>query len=111
MATTIEIKETSVPAIGLGTWQVTGDDCVEAVSDALALGDRHVDTARAYDNEREVGEGLCGLAFARDDIFLTTKVWMDDAGPDLEPRTARREPRRLRLRAQRRGARPDRRAP
>jgi 2,5-diketo-D-gluconate reductase B len=82
MGTTIEIQETSVPAIGLGTWQIMGDDCIEAVRDALALGYRHVDTARAYDNEREVGEGLRASGVARDDVFLTTKVWMDDAAPD-----------------------------
>ncbi len=58
MDTTIEIQGTGVPAVGLGTWQITGPACVEAVSDALALGYRHIDTARAYRNEREVGEGI-----------------------------------------------------
>jgi 2,5-diketo-D-gluconate reductase B len=82
MATTIEIQDTSVPVIGLGTWQMTGDECAEAVRDALALGYRHIDTARAYGNERDVGEGLRAAGVPREDIFLTTKVWLDDAWPD-----------------------------
>ena len=82
MATTIEIQGTSVPAIGLGTWQIMGEDCIAAVRDALAIGYRHIDTARAYDNEREVGEGLRASGVPRDEVFLTTKVWMDDAAPD-----------------------------
>src|SRR5512133_3184744 len=82
MVTTIEIQGTSVPAIGLGTWQIVGDACVEAVHDALAIGYRHIDTARAYDNEREVGEGLRSSGVPRDEVFLTTKIWLDDAAPD-----------------------------
>jgi len=55
MGTTIEIQGVSVPAVGFGTWQITGPACVEAVSDALALGYRHIDTARAM-------WGACGVA-------------------------------------------------
>jgi 2,5-diketo-D-gluconate reductase B len=81
MDATLDIQGTTVPAIGLGTWQITGDACVEAVRDALEIGYRHIDTARAYANEREVGEGLRASGVPREEIFLTTKVWMDDFAP------------------------------
>jgi 2,5-diketo-D-gluconate reductase B len=82
MDTTIEIQGTSVPAVGLGTWQITGSACTEAVRDALELGYRHIDTARAYGNEREVGEGIRASAIPREDIFLVTKVPPSDAAPE-----------------------------
>jgi len=64
-----------IPKLGLGTWQNTGDQCVETVRTALELGYRHVDTAQAYDNETEVGEGITAADVPREDVFLTTKVW------------------------------------
>lgn len=63
-----------VPAIGLGTWRLTGEDCREAVGTALELGYRHLDTAQAYDNERQVGEAIRASDVDREDIFLTTKL-------------------------------------
>ncbi len=75
----------SIPAIGLGTWTLNGDACVGMVSEALSLGYRHVDTAAAYGNEREVGQGLRASGLARDELFVTTKVWWTDLAPgDLE---------------------------
>ena len=68
---------TDIPSLGFGTWQITGRDCVEAVQDALALGYRHIDTARAYENEAEVGEGIASSGVARDEIWLTTKLWRE----------------------------------
>jgi 2,5-diketo-D-gluconate reductase B len=82
MGTTLEIQGTAVPAIGFGTWQITGDTCVEAVRDALELGYRHIDTARAYGNEREVGKGIRDSGVAREEIFLVTKVPPSDAAPE-----------------------------
>lgn len=67
----------TVPALGFGTWQITGDACREGVRDALEAGYRHVDTAQFYDNEREVGRGLADSPVDRDDVFLTTKVWWE----------------------------------
>jgi 2,5-diketo-D-gluconate reductase B len=80
--TTLEVQGTTVPRLGFGTWQIVGPECVTAVRDALEIGYRHVDTARAYDNEREVGAGLVASGVAREEVFLTTKVWMDDAEPE-----------------------------
>jgi 2,5-diketo-D-gluconate reductase B len=72
---TLTVQGTEVPKLGYGTWQVTGRDAEEGVEDALRLGYRHVDTARAYENEDEVGRGLKASGVDRDEIFLTTKIW------------------------------------
>jgi 2,5-diketo-D-gluconate reductase B len=82
MDSTIHVQGVRVPSVGLGTWQLTGRTCVEAVSDALALGYRHIDTARGYGNEREVGEGMRASGVPREEIFLVTKVPPSDAAPD-----------------------------
>jgi 2,5-diketo-D-gluconate reductase B len=78
----IRVQGTEVPALGFGTWQITGDDAREAVRDALEIGYRHIDTAKAYGNEREVGQGLRDSGVAREDIWLTTKVPHTEAAPD-----------------------------
>jgi diketogulonate reductase-like aldo/keto reductase len=71
----VEAGGARIPKLGLGTWQNTGPGCAETVRTALETGYRHVDTAQAYDNEREVGEGIEAAGVAREDVFLTTKVW------------------------------------
>lgn len=74
-----------IPAIGLGTWELRGEQCTEIVATGLELGYRHLDTAQAYGNEREVGEAIRASGVRRDDIFLTTKAWFDRlAAGDLE---------------------------
>jgi diketogulonate reductase-like aldo/keto reductase len=70
----IEVQGTSVPALGLGTWQLTGPTCRETVRDALEMGYRHVDTAQAYGNERQVGLGIEAADIDREDVFLVTKL-------------------------------------
>lgn len=79
---TIEVRGTRVPRLGFGTWQITGPAAEEAVRDALEIGYRQIDTARMYGNEAEVGAGLRGSGVDREDIFLTTKIWMDDFEPE-----------------------------
>lgn len=74
----VEANGAHIPAIGLGTWPMKGAECVRAVSSALGIGYRHIDTAAMYGNEAEVGEGLRASGVARDDVFVTTKVWWDD---------------------------------
>jgi 2,5-diketo-D-gluconate reductase B len=67
-----------MPSLGLGTWQNTNpEECANAVATALEVGYRHVDTAQAYDNEASVGEGLARADVPREDVFLATKVWID----------------------------------
>jgi 2,5-diketo-D-gluconate reductase B len=70
----VTVKGTAVPALGFGTWQLTGAQCEGAVEYALELGYRHLDTAQAYGNEREVGRAIKRSALKRDAIFLTTKI-------------------------------------
>ncbi|MBS3762770.1 MAG: aldo/keto reductase [Planctomycetes bacterium] len=65
----------SMPGLGLGTWKLKGDQCVQAVRAALGMGYNHVDTAQIYGNEAEVGEGIASSKVERSDIFLTTKIW------------------------------------
>jgi 2,5-diketo-D-gluconate reductase B len=67
----------AIPPAGLGTWDLRGADCVRAVREALDMGYRHVDTAQMYENEREVGRGLEESKVPREDLFLTTKLWID----------------------------------
>lgn len=73
-----------MPLLGFGTWQITGDDAVQATSTALAAGYRHLDTATVYGNEGEVGRALAQSEVPRDDVFLTTKCPPDRAGRALE---------------------------
>jgi 2,5-diketo-D-gluconate reductase B len=73
--TTITVQGVTIPKLGFGTWQITGADCVVAVRDALELGYHHIDTARAYGNEAQVGQGLHDSGRNRDEVFLTTKLW------------------------------------
>ncbi|KAK3933839.1 NADP-dependent oxidoreductase domain-containing protein [Diplogelasinospora grovesii] len=64
----------AIPAIGLGTWQSKPDEVRTAVKDALQAGYRHIDTAAAYGNEKEVGEGIRDSGVPREQIWLTTKL-------------------------------------
>jgi 2,5-diketo-D-gluconate reductase B len=86
--TTIEVKGVQVPALGYGTWLVTGQDATDGVRDALEIGYRQIDTARAYENEREVGKGIAESGVARNEIFITTKVPHDEATADEVDRDA-----------------------
>lgn len=71
----LTIQGIEIPKLGFGTWQLTGDDCVVAVRDALELGYHHIDTARAYGNEAQVAEALHDSGRNRGEVFLTTKLW------------------------------------
>jgi diketogulonate reductase-like aldo/keto reductase len=69
-----------IPAIGLGVFQTPPDETVAAVTAALQTGYRHIDTAAAYGNEREVGQGIRESGVDRAEIFIETKVWISDYG-------------------------------
>lgn len=75
---TIKIQNKDIPVLGLGTWKLTGDGCVRATELALDIGYRHIDTAQIYENEAEVGQAIRNSGVERRDIFLTTKVWMEN---------------------------------
>lgn len=69
-----------MPIIGYGVYQVTPEECVRCVSDALNVGYRSIDTAQVYFNERQVGDAIRKSGIAREEIFLTTKIWITNAG-------------------------------
>src|SRR5512136_2045308 len=72
-----------MPRLGLGVWQsAPGEETRRAVAEALAVGYRHVDTARAYRNEADVGEALRESGVPRREVFVTTKLWNADHGYD-----------------------------
>lgn len=69
-----------VPARGYGVYQVSKEDCKASVLAALKAGYRHIDTAQSYFNEEEVGEAIKECNIKREDLFITTKVWIDNYG-------------------------------
>jgi diketogulonate reductase-like aldo/keto reductase len=72
----------TMPALGLGVFQSPPEETTAAVEAALSAGYRHIDTAAAYGNEREVGEGIRRSGVDRADVFIETKVWVSDYGYD-----------------------------
>ncbi|UQN30907.1 aldo/keto reductase [Brachybacterium kimchii] len=70
----------TMPALGFGVFQSPPEETATAVETALATGYRHIDTAAAYGNEREVGEGIRRSGLGRDEVFVETKVWATDYG-------------------------------
>ena len=68
----------TVPAFGLGTFRLKGQTVIDSVRNALDLGYRAIDTAQVYDNEAEVGQAIAESGVARDDLYLTTKVWISE---------------------------------
>src|SRR4051794_14524650 len=82
-ATTPIVKlnnDVTMPALGLGVFQTPPDETRDAVRAALDSGYRHIDTAAAYGNEREVGEAVKASAVDRSEVFLETKIWISDYG-------------------------------
>jgi diketogulonate reductase-like aldo/keto reductase len=72
----------AMPALGLGVFQSPPEETVAAVQAALTTGYRHIDTAAAYGNEREVGEAIRASGLDRSEIFIETKIWISDYGYD-----------------------------
>lgn len=71
-----------MPQLGFGVWQIPDDEAQVAVRNALEAGYRSIDTAAAYENEEGVGKALAASAIARDELFVTTKLWNSDQGYD-----------------------------
>lgn len=72
----------TIPQLGFGVWQVDDATAEKAVSTAFEVGYRHIDTAAIYGNEEGVGRAIAGSGLAREDLFITTKLWNDDQGYD-----------------------------
>lgn len=71
-----------MPTLGYGVYQVTPEECERCVADALSVGYRSIDTAQAYFNEQQVGNAIRKSGIAREEIFLTTKIWITNAGKE-----------------------------
>lgn len=71
-----------MPLLGYGVFLVSPDECERCVSDALEVGYRHIDTAQAYFNEEGVGAAIANSGIPRGELFITTKVWISNAGED-----------------------------
>jgi diketogulonate reductase-like aldo/keto reductase len=95
--TIVEANGAKIPALGLGTWRLSGRHCARLVQQALRLGYRHIDTAEMYENEREVGEGLRASGVKRDEVFITTKVWSTHLAPGELARAAKDSLAKMRL--------------
>lgn len=72
----------TMPAFGLGTFRLTGEAAIDSVRTALELGYRAIDTAQIYANEAEVGQAIAASGVPRRDLFLTTKIWVDNLAAD-----------------------------
>ena len=71
-----------MPMLGYGVYQITKGECERCVMDALRVGYRHIDTAQSYFNEEEVGSAIRKSGVPREEIFLTTKVWIEHYGEE-----------------------------
>lgn len=91
----VEVRGARVPALGLGTWQMEGRTCREAVEAALELGYRHIDTAQMYGNEGEVGAAVRESGIDRDALWITTKLGIANVGRDAVLRTTHESLKRL----------------
>lgn len=69
-----------MPVLGYGVYQVSKEECEKCVADALKVGYRHIDTAQSYFNEEEVGNAVAKSGIPRNELFITTKVWVEHYG-------------------------------
>ena len=76
-----------MPKLGYGVYQVSPDECERCVSDAIAVGYRSIDTAQAYANEEGVGRAVQKSGVKREELFLTTKIWISNAGEEKAARS------------------------
>lgn len=76
-----------MPKLGYGVYQVSPDECERCVSDAIAVGYRSIDTAQAYANEEGVGRAVQRSGVKREELFLTTKIWISNAGEEKAARS------------------------
>ncbi|MCJ0975831.1 2,5-didehydrogluconate reductase DkgB [Pseudomonas sp. PS1] len=72
----------SIPAFGLGTFRLKGQQVIDSVTMGLELGYRHIDTAQIYENEAEVGQAIAESPVPREELFVTTKIWTSNLGAD-----------------------------
>jgi 2,5-diketo-D-gluconate reductase B len=93
----ISVKNVNIPALGFGTWALSGDVAYRATRMALDLGYRHIDTAQIYGNEAEIGRAIRDSGLPRGDIFLTTKIAPSNLRADAVRRSHEESLKRLSL--------------
>jgi len=86
-----------MPILGFGVFQIPPQDCERVVVEAIGAGYRHIDTAASYMNEEAVGNGIRNAGVPRDQLFVTTKLWVQDAGYEKTGKALDRSLRKLRL--------------
>lgn len=86
-----------MPLLGFGVYQIAPENCAQCVSDAIETGYRLIDTAAAYQNEQAVGAAIRRSGVALEELFVTTKLWIQDAGYDSAKRAFYRSLNRLGL--------------
>ena len=86
-----------MPILGYGVYQVTPEECERCVSDAISVGYRSIDTAQAYHNEEGVGNAISKCGVPREELFITTKVWISNAGYDKAKKAFEASMKRLQL--------------
>src|SRR5471032_2459046 len=79
---TIQSAIPAIPEIGLGTFRLQGQVVIDSVRNGIEVGYRHIDTAQIYGNEAEVGQAMAESGVARDELFVTTKIWIDNLAHD-----------------------------
>ncbi|MEM5535774.1 2,5-didehydrogluconate reductase DkgB [Neptuniibacter pectenicola] len=89
----------TMPSLGMGTFRLEGEVAYNAVKMALETGYRHIDTAQIYGNEAEVGQAIADSGLARDEFFLTTKVWLDNLGTEVFKSSVEESLRKLQVEA------------
>jgi len=87
----------TIPQLGLGTFRLQGQQAIDSVAAGLELGYRHIDTAQIYGNEEEVGAALAASTVARDEVFVTTKIWTANLAGGLVAPSLKESLRKLRL--------------
>ena len=85
-----------MPLLGFGVYQIPKEDCERCVLDAISIGYRLIDTAQSYFNEEAVGSSIEKCGVPRDELFITTKVWIDNYGYDKTRRSVLESMRKLR---------------
>ena len=86
-----------MPILGYGVYQVEPAECERCVRDAIDVGYRSIDTAQAYHNEEGVGEAVAKCGVPREDLFITTKVWISNGGYENAKASIEESLRRLQL--------------
>ncbi|AMP00614.1 2,5-diketo-D-gluconic acid reductase B [Collimonas arenae] len=87
----------TIPQIGLGTFRLQGQVVIDSVRNGIEVGYRHIDTAQIYGNEVEVGQAMADSGVARDELFVTTKIWIDNLARDKLLPSLKESLRKLRL--------------